>query len=105
MRFQIADLKKAAAPFNLKSEIFNLKSQPGHFLARTWVAAAFGDSAGRAWASGRCLDASKGGVYAVWAEEPNRAFEERLTRVGFRVEFVRARGGGPSHAVYVAKKA
>lgn len=47
---------------------------------------------------------SKGGVYAVWAEEPNRAFEERLARSGFRVEFVRARGGGPTHAVYVAHK-
>jgi len=48
---------------------------------------------------------SKGGVYAVWAEEPNRAFEERLTRAGFKAQFVRARGGGPTHAVYVAQKA
>lgn len=45
-----------------------------------------------------------GGVYAVWSEEPNTPFEERLRKVGFRVELVRTRGGGPRHAVYVAVK-
>lgn len=45
-----------------------------------------------------------GGIYAVWAEEPNRPFEERLKRLGFDVELVRPRGGGPRHAVYIAKK-
>ena len=47
---------------------------------------------------------SEGGVYAVWAEEPNAAFEQRLRAVGFQVEHARVRGGGPRHAVYVAKK-
>ena len=47
---------------------------------------------------------SEGGVYSVWAEEPNEAFEQRLRAVGFRVEYTRVRGGGPRHAVYVATK-
>jgi spermidine synthase len=46
-----------------------------------------------------------GGVYAVWSEEPNARFEERLRRVGFSVKLERPRGGGPRHAVYVATKA
>jgi len=45
-----------------------------------------------------------GGVFSVWSEEPNLRFEERLRKVGFRVELVRPRGGGPRHAVYVAIK-
>jgi spermidine synthase len=47
---------------------------------------------------------NEGGVYAVWAEEPNPAFEHRLRAVGFGVEYARVRGGGPRHAVYVARK-
>jgi spermidine synthase len=47
---------------------------------------------------------TEGGVYAVWAEDPNAAFEQRLRAVGFQVEYSRVRGGGPRHAVYVAKK-
>jgi spermidine synthase len=46
-----------------------------------------------------------GGVYAVWAEDPNHAFEERLQSAGFQVALQRVRGGGPRHAVYVATKA
>jgi spermidine synthase len=45
-----------------------------------------------------------GGVYAVWSEEPNARFEERLRRVGFSVKLERPRGGGPRHAVYLASK-
>lgn len=47
---------------------------------------------------------TEGGVYAVWAEDPNQAFEQRLRSVGFQVEYARVRGGGPRHAVYVAQK-
>jgi len=45
-----------------------------------------------------------GGVYAVWSEEPNSAFEQRLARLGFKLSWERNRGGGPRHAVYVAQK-
>lgn len=45
-----------------------------------------------------------GGIYAVWSEEPNAQFEERLKRVGFAVKLEQPRGGGPRHAVYVATK-
>jgi len=40
--------------------------------------------------------------YAVWAEDPNKAFERRLERTGFRTELVRCGRGGPRHAVYLA---
>ena len=45
-----------------------------------------------------------GGVYAVWSEEPNAQFEERLKRTGFSVKREQPRGGGPRHTVYVATK-
>ncbi|MDB4971840.1 MAG: spermidine synthase [Myxococcaceae bacterium] len=47
---------------------------------------------------------TKGGIYAVWSEEPNAQFEQRLARVGFSVQLVRPKGGGPRNAVYVATK-
>lgn len=45
-----------------------------------------------------------GGVYTVWSEEPNESFESRLTYAGFRGELIRAKDGGPRHAVYRAIK-
>jgi spermidine synthase len=47
---------------------------------------------------------TRGGVYAVWAEAANRAFEQRLSKLGFQVQLVRAKGGGPTHVVYLARK-
>ena len=47
---------------------------------------------------------SPGGVYAVWGEDPVPAFEAHLRHAGFDPELLRVRGGGPRHAVYVAKK-
>lgn len=47
---------------------------------------------------------AKGGVYAVWSEDPSPKFEKRLKDVGFSVERVRTEGGGPRHAVYIAKR-
>lgn len=47
---------------------------------------------------------SDGGTYAVWGEEPDPAFEERLKRTGFHTELVRTRGGGPRHTIYLAHK-
>jgi len=44
-----------------------------------------------------------GGVFAVWSEDPDRAFERRLVRAGF--SFKRHRPGrGNRHVVYIAKK-
>lgn len=45
-----------------------------------------------------------GGVYAVWGEDPDEAFEQRMRAVGFRAEHKRVQGGGPRHAVYLAQK-
>jgi len=44
-----------------------------------------------------------GGVFAVWSEDPDKAFERRLVRAGF--SFQRHRPGrGNRHIVYIAKK-
>lgn len=43
-----------------------------------------------------------GGVFAVWSEDPDAAFERRLATHGFRVERRRPRSGGPRHVVYLA---
>jgi spermidine synthase len=45
-----------------------------------------------------------GGVYAVWGEDANPAFEARLRSVGFDAELQRVKGGGPRHAVYLGRK-
>jgi spermidine synthase len=44
-----------------------------------------------------------GGVLAVWSEEADAAFEKRLTAAGFAWERRRPGGGGPRHAVYLAR--
>jgi spermidine synthase len=44
-----------------------------------------------------------GGALAVWSEEPDAAFERRLAAAGFRAERRRPAGGGPRHAVYLAR--
>ncbi len=46
----------------------------------------------------------KGGVLAVWSEDPDAAFERRLQRAGFDVERKRPGRGGRRHAVYVAQR-
>lgn len=43
-----------------------------------------------------------GGVFAVWSEDPDRAFERRLAATGFKVRRERPKSGGPRHVVYLA---
>ena len=45
-----------------------------------------------------------GGVFAVWSEDPDAAFEARLRRVGFEVTRHRPGRGGRRHAVTVARR-
>ncbi|MEE1658260.1 hypothetical protein VB618_18840 [Microvirga sp. CF3062] len=49
-----------------------------------------------------------GGVLAVWSSAPNKAFTQRLRKVGFRVDEVgvRANGrrGGARHTIWIATK-
>jgi spermidine synthase len=45
-----------------------------------------------------------GGVFAVWGENPDAGFEERLTAAGFAVRCERPGKGGYRHAVWVAGK-
>ena len=52
----------------------------------------------------RCL--RPGGVLGVWSADPDRAFEKRLAKAGFKVstETVSARRGGkgPKHTIFIA---
>jgi spermidine synthase len=45
-----------------------------------------------------------GGVFAVWSEDPDKAFEKRLQRAGFAVKKQRPGRGGGRHVVYIATK-
>jgi len=45
----------------------------------------------------------RGGMFAVWSEEPDPAFERRLQAVGFSVERRRVGRGGRRHAVVLAR--
>lgn len=44
-----------------------------------------------------------GGVFAVWSEDPDTAFEKRLRLAGFDVERRKPGKGGPRHTVYLAR--
>ncbi|MEN8140192.1 MAG: spermidine synthase [Thermodesulfobacteriota bacterium] len=46
-----------------------------------------------------------GGVFAVWSEDPDKGFEERLRQAGFTFTKQRPGRGGRRHVVYVAKGA
>jgi spermidine synthase len=48
---------------------------------------------------------SPGGVFAVWGENPDAAFEMRLASVGFTVDRQRPGRGGLRHVVYVGRTA
>lgn len=45
-----------------------------------------------------------GGTFAVWGENPDAGFEDRLAAAGFSVRCERPGKGGYRHAVWVAKK-
>jgi spermidine synthase len=47
---------------------------------------------------------ANGGVFAVWGEAPDAAFEKRLTAAGFSFERHRPGRGGLRHVVYIAEK-
>ena len=45
-----------------------------------------------------------GGVFAIWGENPDEAFEKRLLAAGFTIDRQRPGRGGLRHVVYVAQK-
>jgi spermidine synthase len=45
-----------------------------------------------------------GGIFAIWGENPDAAFEKRLTAARFTFERLRPGRGGLRHVVYIAKK-
>jgi spermidine synthase len=47
---------------------------------------------------------TEGGVFAVWSEDPDQAFEKRLQAAGFTVSKQRPGRGGRRHVVYIARK-
>lgn len=46
---------------------------------------------------------SRGGIFAVWSEEPDKAFEKRLAKAGFQTDRRRAGKGGRRHVIYLAR--
>ena len=46
---------------------------------------------------------SQGGIFAIWGENSDAAFEKRLTAAGFSVDRQRPGRGGLRHVVYLAK--
>jgi spermidine synthase len=50
-----------------------------------------------------CSALMPGGVFAVWSEDPDKAFEKRLAHAGFSFKRQRPRRGN-RHVVYIAKK-
>ncbi|MCG5051980.1 MAG: hypothetical protein KA712_03380 [Myxococcales bacterium] len=44
------------------------------------------------------------GIFAVWSEEPDRPFEQRMAAAGFSLARQRSGQGGRLHAVYVGEK-
>lgn len=45
-----------------------------------------------------------GGVLAVWSEESDRPFEERLRLAGFETRFTRIKRGGRAHVIYTGQR-
>jgi spermidine synthase len=45
-----------------------------------------------------------GGIFAIWGENPDEAFEKRLAAAGFTIDRQRPGRGGLRHVVYVAQK-
>ena len=45
-----------------------------------------------------------GGIFAIWGENPDEAFEKRLAAAGFTIYRQRPGRGGLRHVVYVAQK-
>jgi spermidine synthase len=45
-----------------------------------------------------------GGIFAIWGENPDEAFEKRLAAAGFAIDRQRPGRGGLRHVVYVAQK-
>ena len=57
----------------------------------------------------QALDATRralapGGIFAIWSEAPDEAYEKRLRRTGFSPQLHRAGQGGLRHAVYLARR-
>lgn len=55
------------------------------------------------------LDATRralaiGGVFAIWSEAPDAAFEKRVASIGFELERFRPGKGGRLHVVYLARR-
>ena len=46
----------------------------------------------------------RGGILALWSEDPNAAFEKHLARADFRVRSERPGHGGRRHVVYLGKR-
>jgi spermidine synthase len=100
VRVEIADLMKVVrSAKDLDAIIIDLYEGP-KAVPRGKPDPLYGDAAVDAiWQA-----LAPGGVYAVWSEDPYAPFEQRLRARGFEAEHVRVGGGGPRHALYIARR-
>jgi spermidine synthase len=94
----VADVIAGAAPGRFDAIVLDLYEGP-HQASQSsrdpfYSAAAIGRSR-------RAL--AKGGVFAIWSEEADAPFEQRLRAGGFAVEVHRSGKGGRQHVVYLAR--
>lgn len=94
----VAQALAARPPASLEAILLDLYEGP-HFATQGARDPFYGD---RALARAR-RSLTPGGTLAVWSEEPDRPFEARLDRAGFRWERTRPGHGGRRHAVYLAE--
>jgi spermidine synthase len=102
VRVQVADVARvvgASPPGRFDAIVIDLYEGP-HQATNRMTDPLYGAAAiERTWAALRM-----GGVWAVWSEEPDLAFESRLGAAGFAVRKERGGRGGRAHVVYLAEK-
>ncbi|PLX85762.1 MAG: spermidine synthase [Desulfuromonas sp.] len=95
----VAELVKAAEKESFDAIIYDLYRGPGPQTDRR------NDPLYGSRAIAQCRAALKtGGLFAIWGENPDAGFENRLSAGGFTVRCERPGKGGYRHAVWVAEK-
>ena len=95
----VAERVKAAKPENFDAIIYDLYRGPGPQTDQ------LNDPLYGSRAIDQCHRALKNnGVFAIWGENPDSGFENRLDSAGFEVRCERPGKGGYRHAVWIATK-
>jgi spermidine synthase len=92
----VAQVIEAAPAASLDAIVLDLYEGPHEATSR-----AFSSLYGAAALERARKALAPGGVLAIWSEEPDRSFEDRLAAAGFAVERHRAGKGGRAHIIYM----